>query len=339
MKSTEAQQGIVISEEDLQESSVASPRITPAGQQIADQREDRGCANDGRIPVEKETRMVRVLLGVFKRLAYWFAVPVILAEYLRAETGREYGIGFFTKIKLALKMRRNYGRITTGSRVIEHLLMATQIMRVPKSVEGCVVECGSFKGGSATNLSLVCGLCDRQLEIFDSFAGLPEPTAVDAEHLLVTVGQIHTYAKGAWKGALEEVKGNITRFGDVQRCNFNVGYFDESLPKFRDRKVVFAFLDVDLRTSLETCLNYLWPQLQDGCYIFTHEAPHMEIASAFFAEEWWKTNVRSKAPGLIGAGTGLGLLPSSGGFRSDLGYTVKNPSLSSFVVNPQTGVL
>lgn len=338
MKSTEAQQGIVISEEDMQESSVASPRLTPAGQQIADHREDGGHAHDARIPVEKETWMVRVLLGVCKRLAYWFAIPVILAEYLRADTGREYGIGFFTKIKLALKMRRNYGRITTGSRVIEHLLMATQIMRVPKAVEGVVVECGSFKGGSATNLSLVCELCDRQMEIFDSFAGLPEPTAVDAEHLLVTVGQIHTYEKGAWKGALEEVKGNITRFGDVERCNFNVGYFDESLPKFRNRKVVFAFLDVDLRTSLETCLYYLWPQLQDGCYIFTHEAPHMEIASAFFAEEWWKTNMGSKAPGLIGAGTGLGLLPASGGFRSDLGYTVKNPSLSSFVVNPQTGV-
>lgn len=280
---------------------------------------------------------MRVVLGICRRLAYWFAVPVILTEYFQAQTGREYGIGFFTKVKLALKMRRNYGRITTGSRVIEHLLMATQIMRVPKAVEGCVVECGSFKGGSATNLSLVCALCDRQMEIFDSFAGLPEPTAVDAEHLLVTVRQVHTYAKGAWKGALEEVKGNITRFGDVERCNFNVGYFDESLPKFQNRKVVFAFLDVDLRTSLETCLTYLWPQLQNGCYVFTHEAPHMEIASVFFAEDWWRS-LSSKAPGLVGAGSGLGLLPASGGFRSDLGYTVKNPSLSDFVVNPQTGV-
>jgi O-methyltransferase len=288
--------------------------------------------------VNKENTLMRVVLGICRRLAYWFAVPVILTEYFQAQTGREYGIGFFTKVKLALKMRRNYGRITTGSRVIEHLLMATQIMRVPKAVEGCVVECGSFKGGSATNLSLVCALCDRQMEIFDSFAGLPEPTAVDAEHLLVTVRQVHTYAKGAWKGALEEVKGNITRFGDVERCNFNVGYFDESLPKFQNRKVVFAFLDVDLRTSLETCLMYLWPQLQDSCYIFTHEAPHMEIASVFFAEDWWRSTANSKAPGLVGAGSGLGLLPASGGFRSDLGYTVKNPSLSDFVVNPQTGV-
>jgi len=282
--------------------------------------------------------MGHVVLGILRRLSYWFGVPVILAEYFQPQTGKEYGIGFFTKIRLALKMARNYRKIVTGSRVIEHLLMATQIMRVPKSVEGCVVECGSFKGGSATNLSLVCALCDRQLEIFDSFAGLPEPTAVDAEHVIVGLRQVHTYAKGAWKGPLEEVKGNITKWGEVGRCNFNVGYFDQTLPNFR-KKLVFAFLDVDLRGSLETCLNYLWPQLQDGCYIFTHEAPHMEIASVFFSEEWWGVHASSKPPGLVGAGTGLGLLPSSGGFRSDLGYTVKNPPAAAFVTNPQTGIL
>jgi len=282
--------------------------------------------------------MSRVVLGVLRRLSYWFGVPVILAEYFQPQTGSEYEIGFFTKIHLALKMARNHRKITTGSRVIEHLLMATQIMRVPKSVEGCVVECGSFKGGSATNLSLVCELCNRELEVFDSFEGLPEPSAVDAQHVIVSLRQVHTYTKGAWKGAFGEVKGNITKWGAVDRCRFNAGYFDQTLPNFR-RKVVFAFLDVDLRGSLETCLSHLWPQLQDGGYIFTHEAPHMEIASVFFSENWWGSHASSRAPGLVGAGTGLGLLPAMGGFRSDLGYTVKNPRAAAFVTNPQTGIL
>jgi len=281
--------------------------------------------------------MTRVILAVFRRLAYWFSVPVTLAEYFQRQTGREYGIGLFTKIGLALKMARNYRKITTGSRVIEHLLMATQIMRVPKAVEGCVVECGSFKGGSAANLSLVCALCGRQLEIFDSFAGLPKPSAIDEEHVLVSVRQVHTYTEGAWRGPIDEVRGNITRWGAVDRCNFNVGYFDATLPSFR-KKLVFAFIDVDLRGSLETCLNYLWPQLQDGGYVFTHEAPHMEIASVFFDEAWWASHVGSKPPGLVGAGNGLGLLPAMGGARSDLGYTVKNPPAATFVLSPQTGL-
>jgi O-methyltransferase len=282
--------------------------------------------------------MRRVFLGILRRLAYALSVPVILSEYFLPQTGREYGIGFLTKIKLTMRMSRNYRRITTGSRVIEHLLMATQIMRVPRAVEGVVVECGSFKGGSATNLSLVCKLCDRRLEIFDSFAGLPEPKEVDKEHRIVSIHEVHTYEKGAWKGALEEVKGNITKYGYVELCTFNKGYFDETLPHFK-KKVIFAFLDVDLRDSLETCLKYLWPLLQNGSYVFTHEAPHMEIASAFFSENWWSANAGCNPPGLVGAGTGLGLLPAGGGYRSDLGYAVKEPHLSDFVVNPQTGVL
>jgi O-methyltransferase len=282
--------------------------------------------------------MRRVFLGILKRLAYVLSVPVILGDYFQPQTGAEYGVGFFAKIRLALKMARNYRRITTGSRVIEHLIMATQILRVPKAVEGCVVECGSFKGGSAANLSLVCALCDRQLEVFDSFAGLPEPSAVDKEHRIVSIHQVHTYAKGAWKGTLGEVKGNIAGNGRIDLCNFNVGYFSETMPHFR-RRVIFAFLDVDLRDSLETCLMHLWPLLQDGSYVFTHEAPHMEIASAFFCENWWSSTAGCTPPGLVGAGTGLGLLPAAGGYRSDLGYTVKTPAATDFTVNPQTGVL
>jgi O-methyltransferase len=281
--------------------------------------------------------MRRVLIGVLKRLAYVLSLPVILSEFFHPQTGGEYGVGFFTKVKLASKMARNYRRITTGSRVIEHLVMATQILRIPKSVEGCVIECGSFKGGSAANLSLVCSLCGRELEIFDSFEGLPEPSAADKGHMLVSIHQVHTYSKGAWKGTLDEVRRNIATYGSVDRCNFNVGYLADTLPKFRKR-VVFAFLDVDLADSLETCLEYLWPLIQDRSYIFTHEAQHMEIAFLFFSENWWGSSLRCKPPGLVGAGTGLGLLPATGGFRSDLAYTVKNPGVVDFEISSQTGV-
>lgn len=281
--------------------------------------------------------MRRVFLGVLRRLVSVLSIPVILSDYFHPQTGKEYGVGFLTKVRLALTMRRNYRRIATGSRVIEHLVMATQILRVPKSIQGSVVECGSFKGGSAANLSLVCALCDRQMDIFDSFQGLPEPTGVDKEHRLVNVHELHTYEKGAWKGGLEEVKGNITKYGNVSVCTFHVGYFDQTMPDFH-KPTVFAFVDVDLTGSLESCLKYLWPLLQDGSYVFTHEAPHFEIASLFFSERWWSANAGCNPPGLVGAGNGLGLVPSVGGFKSDLAYTVKNPLVHGFKVSPQTGV-
>ena len=275
---------------------------------------------------------------LWKKLVLALSLPIILAEYFNAETGREYGITFFTKLKLARTMARNRKRITTASHFLEHLIMATRILKVPRAVEGCVVECGSFKGGSAANLSLVCALCNRELQIFDSFAGLPEPAEMDKEHLLVGAQEVHTYEKGAWRGTLPEVQNNISKHGQISACKFNVGYFDQTLPGF-SRRCILAFLDVDLTGSLETCLRHLWPLLQDGCCVFTHEAPHREISGLFFEREWWRVNLNCEAPGLIGAGNGLGLHPSSGGFRSDLGYTVKNPAVVQFEVSPQTGEL
>jgi O-methyltransferase len=47
-----------------------------------------------------------------------------------------------------------------------------------------VVECGTYAGGSTANLSLVCALVGRELEVFDSFEGLPDPEARDDVVLL-----------------------------------------------------------------------------------------------------------------------------------------------------------
>lgn len=274
------------------------------------------------------------LQRVWRITVTFMSIPIVLREYFSSDLGAEYGVSFFKKIWLMYRMAKNSRRIKTASHWLEHLIMATQILKVPRRVQGCVVECGSFKGGSAANLSLVCALCDRRLEIFDSFAGLPEPSSVDKSHLVVKDTEVHTYSKGAFCGTLDEVRKNIARFGEIRVCNFNVGFFEQSLPNFR-QSCVFIFADVDLTESLQTCLRYLWPNLQQGCCLFTHEAPHVEIAALFFDNTWWQSNLRCKAPGLIGAGSGLGLLPSAGGFRSDLGYTVRSPLVAEFKISPQ----
>ena len=154
-----------------------------------------------------------LFMKIYNRFLITANMPVILSEYFNKKTGEEYGISFFTKICLIFKMKMNNKRIITASNFLEHLIMATKIFNIPKSVEGCVVECGSYKGGSTANLSLVCDLTNRKLEVFDSFAGLPEPIAIDQSHVLVNTNEVHTYTAGAFFGSLEEVKNNITKFG------------------------------------------------------------------------------------------------------------------------------
>lgn len=269
------------------------------------------------------------LLRAFPTL---FLLPVYLREFLRPSTGAEYGLSTVAKLRLAGRIVANTFRMTSGSNFVTHLLMAGRILRVPASVEGCIVECGAFKGASTTSLSLVAAACGRELHVFDSFEGLPPPEAEDRAHVVLNRNEIHTYEAGSYAGTLDEVKGNVAAYGDLTPCTFHQGFFDATLPGF-DRPVAFAYIDVDLVSSEKTCLQHLWPLVQDGCSVFTDEAHHLEIAGLFFDRQWWRETLGTDPPGLVGAGNGLGLFPAEGGSRSSVGYTVKAPD--TLVERPQ----
>jgi len=219
-------------------------------------------------------------------------------------------------------------RVTGLTSLAEVLLMASKIFEFPSALPGVVVECGSFKGRSTAILSLACRHARRKLHVFDSFQGLPEPSGEDANHKVLSSNEVHRYKKGGLCGPLDDVKRNITEYGDIDSCVFWPGFFNETMPKFHE-PVALAFCDVDLVDSLKTCIEHIWPLLQDGGYFFTHEAHHLEIGRLFFDDAWWNQGLACSAPGLIGAGSGLGigLLPD-GSYGSALGYAVKNPSFT-----------
>jgi macrocin-O-methyltransferase TylF-like protien len=277
------------------------------------------------------TLLVPRLHSAYVDFATWINLPVSFSSFFRTSCG---DVGLLTKLGLLRKMRRNNKAIPSASHFLEHLVIATRILEIPRSITGCVVECGTYKGGSAANLSLVCALAGRQLEVFDSFEGLPIPGERDQAHLVLDRSQIHTYKQGDWCGTIDEVRENIARYGNARVVSLHSGYFEDTLPLL-DKECVAAFADVDLVSSLKTCLKHLWPLLCQGGYMFTHEARHLEISALFFDQAWWHDNFTCNAPGLIGAGSGLGLLPSGTGFCSDLAYAVKGPG--ALTENPQTG--
>jgi O-methyltransferase len=227
---------------------------------------------------------------------------------------------------LLFKVLRNRKRVPSATGLTEQLAIIQAIYKAPA---GAVVECGTYLGGSAVNLSLACRDTNRLLYIFDSFEGLPEPSQADRNHLVPSSSEVHRYAKGYWKGPLETVRANLRKFGYAEVCHFNKGYFEETLPKF-EAPVAVAFCDVDLVDSLRTCLKYIWPMIVEGGYLFTHEAHHLSIAKLFYDDAWWNGAFGCEAPGLIGAGSGLGLtLTPQGTFGSCLGYVIKTPKYSA----------
>jgi O-methyltransferase len=249
-------------------------------------------------------------------------LPIVARCYFRRETGIAYDVTFVRKLRLLATMIRNNVRVPSASSFISHVLMAAEILNVPPHTPGVIVECGCYKGGSTVNLSLVAAACGRGLHVFDSFEGLPDPDARDAGHVVMAEGLVRTYAPGAYAGTLDEVTSNVRRFGALAVSTFHKGLFSDTLPEF-DEPVVFAYLDVDLATSEKTCLRHLWPLLVPGAFVFTDEAHHLEIAELFFDRQWWQTELHATPPGLVGAGSGLGLFLHEGGFRSSIGYAVK----------------
>ena len=129
-----------------------------------------------------------------------------------------------------------------------------KIFETPPEVKGDIVECGTWKGSSAANLSLVCRITGHKLKIYDSFQGLPESEPADRQGVF--------YNEGEYLDTLDKVKSNISRYGAIECCEFIKGWFNETLPRL-DTPVLLASLDVDLEASLETCVRHLWPNLTD----------------------------------------------------------------------------
>lgn len=209
-----------------------------------------------------------------------------------------YRLTWPRKIRLAYRMWRTTREVFTGTSYKAHLAMAVKLLEIPPDVEGAVVECGCYLGGSTANLSLACEVVGRELIVYDSFEGLPPPTANDK------------YAKeeatGFLRAELDVVRENVRRFGAVERCSFRKGWFSDTLSQHTE-PVVLAFLDVDYQASLDDCIRNLWPHLTDRGYVFIDEYVLTDYCALFWSERYWKTHFDTTPPGLIGAGSGVGV--------------------------------
>jgi O-methyltransferase len=139
------------------------------------------------------------------------------------------------------------------------------ILALTDETPGAIVECGCFKGGSTAKLSLAAAMAKRPMHIFDSFEGLPAPSASAAGF-----EEAQVFEQGGYAGTFEEVTANVRQFGDLSVCSFHKGWFEESLPSF-DKPIAVAFVDVDLVSSLKTCLDHLYPLLSPGGKFFNHD--------------------------------------------------------------------
>lgn len=174
----------------------------------------------------------------------------------------------------------------------EMLSLIETILSIPKDVDGCVVEAGAFKGGSSAKFSIAAKMAGRELVVFDSFEGIPENSESHERNIY---GGAARFSKGDYRGSLEEVRSNIAKFGRLEVCRFMKGWFEETMPDFKE-PIAAAYLDVDLGSSTRSCLKYLYPLLVPGGVLLSQDGHLALVIDVFGDEMFWEKEVGYPKP-------------------------------------------
>lgn len=154
-----------------------------------------------------------------------------------------------------------------------------------RGLKGAFVECGVWKGGAAGVMGYVAEKegKGRQIWLFDSFEGLPEPTKQDGDIAI-------RYSAGRSSGNLLSIGECVGELGDVQRLFLSVlgingenihieqGWFQETLEKKRDAlgPIAILRLDADWYESTKVALENLYDNVVAGGYVIIDDYGHWE---------------------------------------------------------------
>jgi O-methyltransferase len=121
------------------------------------------------------------------------------------------------------------------------------------SVIGEVVEIGCNNGFTSAFLGLVMKdqkQSHRQIHLYDSFQGLPKPSAFDA------------YLKeGELLATSSHVKSLLSQF-ELQQPFIHEGWFNDTLPDCLPDSIAFAYIDADFYQPTKHALESVYPRMK-----------------------------------------------------------------------------
>lgn len=182
---------------------------------------------------------------------------------------------------LRRSLSRNYGELhsyiepsrrkDTFERILrikdENLLMtnseAYQLYSLVKSVqkvEGDMAEVGVYKGRSA-RLILDAADYKKKIHLFDTFSGLPEPSAEDLKE--------HDFKKGDYFASKEEV---VSYLKDLkEHVSIYEGVFPVTSDPVKEKTFSVVNIDVDLYSGTLEALKFFYPRMAKGGLLISHD--------------------------------------------------------------------
>ena len=165
----------------------------------------------------------------------------------------------------------------SSAEAVVSLIRAVEYL-VHRPVPGAFVECGVYKGG---NIEVMISALqhlkvdDRDIYLYDTFAGMPQPGALDDEgldgHPLRLSWEAHRTdtdgrAGSNWmRASMEVVQRRLDRLRyPKRRLHYVKGMVEETIPKTMPEQIALLRLDTDFYSSTKHELNYLYPRLSPG---------------------------------------------------------------------------
>jgi O-methyltransferase len=157
---------------------------------------------------------------------------------------------------------------------------------VDHDIDGAVVECGVWRGGSMQAIArtlLQRGVGDRDLHLFDTFEGMPEPTAEDRRYDGEPAGTLLAEKpRTSWVWAiatLEDVQAGMAETGyPAERIHYHRGMVEDTIPAAAPEPIALLRLDTDWYASTRHELEHLYDRVPPGGLILFDDYGYWEGA-------------------------------------------------------------
>ena len=142
---------------------------------------------------------------------------------------------------------------------------------VARGIPGAFVECGTYLGGMSLLAALTFlkhGDTSRDLYLFDTFEGMPPPTAEDGP-MMASAYDTNTQAGRTWaKADVESVRALMTSSGyPPEKIHLVKGMVEATIPVQAPERIAILRLDTDYYGSTKHELVHLYPRLSQGGYV------------------------------------------------------------------------
>jgi O-methyltransferase len=161
---------------------------------------------------------------------------------------------------------------------------------VRADVPGAIVECGVWKGGSmmAAALTLIeVAATDRELYLFDTFAGMPPPTSEDVFSAYDGYNPVRHWRRrqkepglNSWHYVpVDDVRAAVLSTGyPGERVHMVEGKVEDTLPASAPEEIAVLRLDTDWYASTRHEMEQLYPRLSPGGVLILDDYGHYEGA-------------------------------------------------------------